>query len=188
MCSISEPHNKYPDCLDMQLEGRHQQDATLVEQIDLHLTLRFDEHRRQLDSDFVTFSLKRGKLRLNLRQGIGSIHHGSCELNGLTFCRLTQGGSDEDLTWVFEANEDDPALIGTLQGKLGTLSVAGKPCYADVTFGVPRPQDVYIGGPWSARIDHNRYINKSPVIQTLILRRLGFGMESYLSYVELQCE
>jgi hypothetical protein len=86
-----EPENKYPDCLYMELEGTlvqpdNQQHlefwttSTQRQQIDLHLTLHFNEQWESLDRGRVKFGLKGGELRLKLENS--EIPYESRELVG----------------------------------------------------------------------------------------------------------
>ncbi len=86
-----EPENKYPDCLYMELEGIPVQSdsqehlafwttSTPRQQIDLHLTVHFNEQWELLDQGRVKFGLKGGELRLKLANS--EISHESRELVG----------------------------------------------------------------------------------------------------------
>ncbi|MEG5001844.1 pentapeptide repeat-containing protein [Microcoleus sp. B4-D4] len=62
-----ESHNKYPDCLWMQLEAIPVHSvATQTEQLDIHLSLNFNEHWEPLLGGRVKFGLQGGTLKLNL--------------------------------------------------------------------------------------------------------------------------
>jgi len=86
-----EPENKYPDCLYMELEGTLVQPdnrqhlefwttSTQRQQIDLHLTLHFNEQWESLHKGRVKFGLKGGELRLKLENS--EIPYESRELVG----------------------------------------------------------------------------------------------------------
>lgn len=80
-----ESENRFPDCLSMKLAGtpvetdnssesvvitlHSQEKQNQAEKIDLHLTIRFGEHREQLLGGSVTFGLKGGELKLKLENG-----------------------------------------------------------------------------------------------------------------------
>jgi hypothetical protein len=62
-----ESHNKYPDCLWMQLEAIPLPSvAAETQQLDIHLSLNFNEHWEPLLGGRVKFGLKGGMLKLNL--------------------------------------------------------------------------------------------------------------------------
>jgi uncharacterized protein YjbI with pentapeptide repeats len=62
-----EFHNKYPDCLWMQLEAIPvSSGATDIQQLDLYVSLNFNEHWEPLLGGRVKFGLQGGTLRLNL--------------------------------------------------------------------------------------------------------------------------
>ncbi|MBE9123978.1 pentapeptide repeat-containing protein [Tychonema sp. LEGE 07199] len=62
-----ESHNKYPDCLWMQLEAIPVRSvAAQTEQLHIHLSLNFNEHWEPLLGGRVKFGLQSGTLKLNL--------------------------------------------------------------------------------------------------------------------------
>ncbi|MEG5059263.1 pentapeptide repeat-containing protein [Microcoleus sp. A2-C5] len=62
-----ESHNKYPDCLWMQLEAIPLPSvAAQTQQLDIHLSLNFNEHWEPLLGGRVKFGLQGGTLQLNL--------------------------------------------------------------------------------------------------------------------------
>ncbi|MCC3590803.1 pentapeptide repeat-containing protein [Microcoleus sp. PH2017_28_MFU_U_A] len=62
-----ESHNKYPDCLWMQLEAIPVPSvAAQTQQLDIHLSLNFNEHWEPLLGGRVKFGLQGGTLKLNL--------------------------------------------------------------------------------------------------------------------------
>ena len=62
-----ESHNKYPDCLWMQLEAIPVRSvAAQTQQLDIHLSLNFNEHWEPLLAGRVKFGLQGGTLKLNL--------------------------------------------------------------------------------------------------------------------------
>ena len=86
-----EPENNYPDCLYLELEGIPVQPnseehlefwstSTQQQQVDLLLTLNFNEQWESLDKGRVKFGLKGGELRLKLSNG--EIPHESRALVG----------------------------------------------------------------------------------------------------------
>ncbi|MEG3844082.1 pentapeptide repeat-containing protein [Microcoleus sp. herbarium14] len=62
-----ESHNKYPDCLWMQLEAIPVRSvAAQTQQLEIHLSLNFNEHWEPLLGGRVKFGLQGGTLKLNL--------------------------------------------------------------------------------------------------------------------------
>ncbi len=62
-----ESHNKYPDCLWMQLEAIPVASvAAQAQQLDIHLSLNFNEHWEPILGGRVKFGLQGGTLKLNL--------------------------------------------------------------------------------------------------------------------------
>ncbi|MEG4197014.1 pentapeptide repeat-containing protein [Microcoleus sp. Pol12A5] len=65
-----ECHNKYPDCLWMQLEAIPLPSvADQTQQLDIHLSLNFNEHWEPLLGGRVKFGLQGGTLKLHLENG-----------------------------------------------------------------------------------------------------------------------
>lgn len=76
-----ESQNKCPDCLSMQLEGIPvESGSTDTQQLDLYLSINFNEHWFPLLGGRVKFGLKGGELRLKLENG--EIPLAARELNG----------------------------------------------------------------------------------------------------------
>lgn len=138
--------NKFPDCLCMKLEG------ILVEseQIDLPITIEFNEQWKSLLGGRVKFGLKGGTLRLHLENA--QIPQQLLNLTGLkelqerqatenfqlsSMCQITRNGSELNPTWVFELKIGSQVLKGALpKEKLGTLTVNNQPCCVEATFEV----------------------------------------------------
>src|SRR4028119_360647 len=130
--------NKFPDCLYMHLEG------ILVEseQIDLPITIEFNEQWESVEGGRVKFGLKGGTLKLNLENG--HIPQNLCNLTGFkvlkekqvtekfqfpSMCQVTTSGSELNPAWLFELKGASSVLKGTLlKEKLGTLTVYNQPC------------------------------------------------------------
>jgi len=72
------PQNRCPDCLFMSLEGLPQ--SVVPEQIDLYLTINFNEQWEKLIGGRLKWGLRGGELRLKLTNGI--IPYSSRELTG----------------------------------------------------------------------------------------------------------
>ncbi|MEG4573451.1 pentapeptide repeat-containing protein [Microcoleus sp. N3A4] len=98
-----ESHNKYPDCLWMQLEAIPVASvAAQTQQLDIHLSLNFNEHWEPMLGGRVKFGLQGGTLKLNLenceipvasRQLVGSF-----KLSPIEETQLIQSSSEVLLT------------------------------------------------------------------------------------------
>ncbi len=95
-----EPENKCPDCLYMKLEGIPVQPdsedyfdvwqaSTQTLQIDLHLTINFNEQWEALKGGRIKFGLKGGELRVKLENS--EIPYESCALTGSLELSLQTG-------------------------------------------------------------------------------------------------
>jgi len=235
-----EPENKCPDCLYLKLEGIPVQSdheyydvgcaSTQTQQIDLHLTIKFNEQWEALKGGRIKFGLKGGELRLklenseipyedrNLAGAIELVGQHKQELqvpdkkpldnrrpfnftvNGnqpkelklpviqqdsISFCHVTTKVSEENPTWVFEAEISEQVLRGSLhQAKLATLNITALPCRVEATFEISK-QDLCLTdaeGLWSPDISRN----KKAVLERLIVQRLlEPKFKPYLSKAEL---
>ena len=144
--SLIHHENKFPDCLIMKLEG------ILVEseQIDLPITIEFNEQWESLLGGRVKFGLKGGTLKLKLENG--QIPEQLRNLTGLkelkereasekfqfpSMCQVTTNGSELNPAWLFELKIGSQVLKGLLpKEKLGTLTVNNQPCCVEATFEV----------------------------------------------------
>lgn len=95
-------------------------------------------------------------------------------------------GSEENPTWVFVGEKDQPVLKGLLQPTLlGTLQVTAKPCRVEATFCVA-PQDIYITHT-EGLLPQTTGKKKEVVIEQAIARRLFKGkLRPYVSRQELR--
>lgn len=204
------------------------------DQINLYLTLQFNEHEEQLPKSRIHFGLKGGTLQLKLENG--KIDLASPGLNGSfklsrqqeqpsqessdhqsfvtvslrerkpdvnanldthqpagktkqsfsSQSQVSTPGSEENPTWVFVGEKDQPVLKGLLQPTLlGTLKVTAKPCRLEATFCVA-PQDIYITHT-EGLLPQTTSKKKKVVIEQAIARRLFKGkLRPYVSRQELQ--
>ena len=172
--TMSQVHhqNKFPDCLYMKLE------AILLEshQIDLPITIEFNEQWESLLGGRIKFGLKGGRLKLNLENG--HIPQKLRNLTGLkelkerestenfqlpSMCRITTDGSELNPAWLFEVKIGSQVLKGALpKEKLGTLTVNNQPCCVEATFEVELKYVHITGvegeGLWSEKDSINKQI------------------------------
>lgn len=105
-------HNKYPDCLWMELEAVPvQKTATDIQHFDLYLSINFNEHWQSLLGGRVKFGLQGGTLKLNLencqiplaaRQLIGDFHLDTAEnqpIQNSTEVVLTENQQEIEGDW-----------------------------------------------------------------------------------------
>ncbi len=192
---ISQIHheNKFPDCLCMQLEG------ILVEseQIDLPITIEFNEQWESLLGGRVKFGLKGGTLKLKLENG--QIPQKLRNLTGLKelkerqatenfnfpfMCEVTADGSELNPAWLFELKRASSVLKGTLpKENLGTLTVNHQPCCVEATFEVELKyvHITDVEGLWPENISRNQQI----VLEASARKKLcNSKLQPYLSRSE----
>ena len=137
-----EPENKYPDCLYMELEGIPVQPdsqehlafwttSTPRQQIDLHLTIHFNEQWESLDKGRVKFGLKGGELRLKLANS--EIPHESRELVGSLELHKAKKKQDPERSQAPKGTPGRASLIA--------LSLNGNKPPAQVTAGTKQRSD-----------------------------------------------
>ncbi len=140
--------NRYPDCLWMELEAI----PVPSQQLDLPVTIKFNEQWEPLLNGRVKFGLKGGELRLKLKNGQipYNCRHltesfelyienetGETDPFQSTLCQVTTNGSEVNPGWVFELKMGSQVLKGSLQKKkLGTLMVTDNSCGVEATFEV----------------------------------------------------
>ncbi|MEG4035260.1 hypothetical protein QUA03_15670 [Microcoleus sp. S36b_A4] len=193
---MSQVHheNKFPDCLYMHLEG------ILVEseQINLPITIEFNEQWESVEGGRVKFGLKGGTLNLNLKNGY--IPQNLCNLTGLkmlqerqatetlqfpSICEVTTNGSESNPAWLFEVKTASSVLKGTLpKENLGTVTINNQPCCAEATFevGLKHVHITRIEGLWSEQSS----INKQRIAQVRVRKNLYSLLQPYMSRVELR--
>ena len=180
---LLESENKYPDCLWMNLEAIPlQSGSTAQPQLDLYLTLQFNEQWEPLLGGRFKFGLKGGELKLKLENG--EILSPSPQLNG-SFCQITTPDSLKNPVWVFEVGKEETILKGQLQNcKLGTLNVKASPCRVEALFEVSK-QDVYLTeaeGLWRHDISPNKH---AAIERKLVISLWEAELTPYLSWVQL---
>src|SRR4028119_454610 len=104
--AMSQVHheNKFPDCLYMQLEG------ILVEseQIDLPITIEFNEQWESVEGGRVKFALKGGTLKLNLENA--HIPQNLCNLTGRKVLKEKQVPENFQLPYICEVTTNGSEL------------------------------------------------------------------------------
>ena len=146
-----EPENNCPDCLYMKLEGilvsPDSQDGfdfwqipTQTQQIDLHLTINFNEQWESLRKGRIKFGLKGGQLRLKLENTEAPYEsrklNGSFELS-TSIARQEPKGSKEHKGREVHTHAVDPSLNGSNsknQTKVGTEQKSGRTEPSQVNF------------------------------------------------------
>jgi uncharacterized protein YjbI with pentapeptide repeats len=203
-----DSHNKYPDCLWMQLEAIPvSSDATASGRVDLYLSLQFNECWEPLLGGRVKFGLQGGKLNLNLenckipftaRQSIGNFKllptEKTPEIQGNVdvlaartieetdgaVCHVSTIGDDTTPSWVFELKGGKPPLKGFLKSsKLGEL--VAKSLAIEAVFSVAK-EDIYltdVEGLWSHDITPNKH---SILARILIVDLLESKLQPALSW------
>ncbi|WP_341739626.1 pentapeptide repeat-containing protein [Microcoleus sp. CAWBG640] len=181
-----DSHNKYPDCLWMQLEAIPVSSAaTATQHLDLYVSLNFNEHWQPLLGGMVKFGLQSGTLKLNLANT--EIPLGACQLAGdfkllpiekkpenqrgegasdreetdetdYTFCHASLMGDDTEPAWKFEVKRGNPLLKGLLKSaKIGELTAPN--FRIEAVFKVAK-EDIYVTdaeGLWPHDITPNQH-------------------------------
>lgn len=128
-----ESENKCPDCLWMQLEGIPvQSSSTDTQQLDLYLTINFNEQWFPLLGGRVKFGLKGGELRLKLENG--EIPLTARELNGsFDLCVEQQRQQQESIETQSSVEAAVAQSKPEVQNKLDTQSTTGKTAQSQLT-------------------------------------------------------
>ncbi|MCF2150366.1 hypothetical protein IQ276_028840 [Desmonostoc muscorum LEGE 12446] len=189
--------NRYPDCLHMELE------ATPVKsnQIDLPVTIHFNEQWEPLLNGRVKFGLKGGELKLKLENGQIpyesrhlterielSIQNQTGEIEAFhlpSVCQVTSNNSESNPTWEFELKMNGSVLRGSIQKEnLGTLNLTDKPCYVEATFEVSQR---YVHLTDAEEIYPEDISRNKQIVLEIIIRKhlLEKKLQPYLSRAEL---
>lgn len=186
--------DNFPDCLSMKLEGI----LIKSEQIDLPITIYFNEQWQSVEGGRVKFGLKGGTLKLKLENG--QIFENLRNLTGLkeleerqvnenfqfpSICQITTDGSEFNPAWVFEVKIGSQVLKGALpKENLGTLTVNNQPCCVEATFEVVLRclHITGVEGLWAEKDS----INKQRIAQAKARKDLCESLQPYLSRAELR--
>ncbi|WP_242032101.1 pentapeptide repeat-containing protein [Microcoleus sp. FACHB-672] len=163
-----------PDCLSMNLTGIPRKTGSAgTEQIDLSVTLNFDESWQSVLEGRFKFGLLRGRLRLKLENckmlqesqpEAGSdlvtlIDEPAEEKPNPCQCQVITGGGETEPSWIFAIPSSQAVLQGSLKNfHLGTLQVTSLPCQVQAIFDV-LPADTQITeieGLWPPEISPNK--------------------------------
>lgn len=180
---LLESQNKYPDCLSMKLEAIPvHSGSTDTHELDLYLTLEFNEQWESLLGGRIKFGFKSGELKLKLEGGEFSLVSGEFSA---AFCQVTKKDLTENPVWVFEPKPGETFLKGLLnQAKLGTLKLSDKPCRFEANFEV-LPQHVSVRAAenlWR----HDISPNKLAVIERkLVVLLTSAKLQPYPSQAQL---
>lgn len=176
--------NRYPDCLYMELQAI----PVNSDQIDLPVTMHFNEQWEALGTVRVKFGVKGGQLKLKLKNG--EIPDDSRELDGQielkpAVCQVTTNGSKSHPTWEFELSIGATVLIGSLQNqKLGTVQLQDRPCSVEATFEVSQQYVHLMATEGLYQTDTSR--NKQIILEALFRKELlKSKLQPYLSRAEL---
>ena len=178
---LLESQNRYPDCLSMELKAIPlQSNLTDTGQVDLYLTVSFNEQWIDLLNGRVKFGLKGGELELGLENGeMAAIY----DLDDSKF-RVVAKGSKANPAWFLLLKTSDPVLKGSLkQAKLGTVNLRENSSLT-ATF-VVSPPDIYLTdteGLWR----HDITPNKHGVLERKLANFLQeTQLQPYVSRVQL---
>ncbi|XZN92572.1 MAG: pentapeptide repeat-containing protein [Microcoleus sp.] len=182
-----DSHNKYPDCLWMQLEAIPVSGtATATQHLDLYVSLNFNEHWQPLLGGRVKFGLQSGTLKLNFtnteislgacqlvgdfkllpiaekapenQRDEGAIAHEETDETDYTFCHVSLMGDESKPAWKLEVKRGKPILKGLLKSaKIGELTA---PQFRiEAVFEVAK-EDIYVTdaeGLWPHDITPNQH-------------------------------
>jgi hypothetical protein len=176
--------NRCPDCLYMELQAI----PVNSDQIDLPVTMHFNEQWEEFGTWRIKFGLQGGQLKLKLKNG--EIPDDSRELDGRielkpAVCEVTTNGSTSNPTWEFKLGIGATVLIGSLQNqKLGTVQLQDKPCSVEATFEVSNKY-VHLMATEGPDIT-NICCNKQRILGEVLRQRLlKSKLQPYLSRAEL---
>ena len=180
---LLESQNKYPNCLSMKLEAIPlQSPSTDTHELDLYLTLEFNEQWESFLGGRIKFGLTGGELELKQEGGEFSLASG---VFNDAFCQVRTKDLNENTVWVFQANPGEPILKGLLnQAKLGRVKLSDRSCRFEGNFKVS-PPDVSVRdaeGLWR----HDISPNKLAVIERkLVIWLTSSKFQPYLSQAQL---
>lgn len=204
-----DSHNKYPDCLWMQLEAIPvSSDATASGRVDLYLSIQFNECWEPLLGGRVKFGLQGGTIELNLnnctiprtsRQLSGDfqllptettpeIQSNAVKTNETdgALCQVSTTGDDTKPSWIFRLKRGKPPLKGWLKSaKLGALAATS--FAIDASFTVSK-EDIYLAdfeGLWSHDTTPNQH---SILARILTVYLLESKLQPALSWAMLCCD
>ena len=180
---LLESQNKYPNCLSMKLEAIPvHSGGNNTPELDLYLTLEFNEQWESLLGGRIKFGLKGGELKLKHEGGEFSLASG--EFSD-AFCQVTTKDLKQDAVWVFQANPGEPILQGLVnQVKLGTYKLSDKHCRFEANFEVS-PSDLSVRdaeGLWRHDISPNQL---AVIDRKLVVLLCGSKFKPYLSQAQL---
>jgi uncharacterized protein YjbI with pentapeptide repeats len=180
---LLESQNKYPNCLSMKLEAIPVQSAgNNIPELDMYLTLEFNEQWESLLGGRIKFGLKGGELTLKQEGGIFSL--ASVEFSD-AFCQVTTKDLNADSVWVFQPNPGEPILQGLVNHvKLGTYKLSDKHCRFEANFEAS-PSDLSVRdaeGLWRHDISPNQL---AVIERKLVVLLCGAKFKPYLSQAQL---
>lgn len=133
--SILESHNRFPDCVLMQIEVVPKSSGEMKEQCDLYLTIGFNKQWKSLLDGRIEFGLKGGVLEIKLENGKINLENPSIDEHFAIIPFLSQTHS----IWRLSPKPGDLLLKGCMQQtKLGSLTLASKNFRLEATFTVAK--------------------------------------------------
>lgn len=182
--SILESHNRFPDCLLMQIELVSKPSDEMKEQCDLYLTIEFNKQWKSLLDGRIELGLKGGTLEVKLENGKLKLE--SPLINGQFVTILTSDRTHS--TWQFSPKPGDSLIKGAAkQIKLGTLIPASINFRVEATFAVSASDISLLDteGLWK----HDISPNKHGILERAIaLFLLETHFKPYLSRTQLKGE
>jgi uncharacterized protein YjbI with pentapeptide repeats len=159
-----DSHNRYPDCLFLNLTTAA---TDTPQQVDLGLTLHFNDRWQPLLAGRVKFGIKGGEIALDLDPStieLSNLAEGAWPLADSPQTPVPildiQPNSPDALTWNVEIQGSDPILRGRLDNiRLATLKLRSSPSYFRASFST-RPDRVYLTdaeGLWRHDINPNQH-------------------------------
>lgn len=184
---LFEPHlthfNPYPDCVSLNLKVLPLTvETTASEQLNLELTIRFNEQEKSLLNGQIKFAVKGGKLKLNLKNGQiiepKRSFNDECQLQNLT---------PVEAVWQFTPQIGQSYLkIPSISSQLAIIEVMAD-TYLSVTFEVS-PSDVSITqaeGLWR----HDIHPNQHSILERVLAQFLWKNrLNPYLSQIKLSLD
>ncbi|MBW4660305.1 MAG: hypothetical protein KME15_16645 [Drouetiella hepatica Uher 2000/2452] len=180
------PHsqeNRCPDCLFLYLEGVMVKSASL-QQVELRLTINFNEQWEDLGIGRVKFGIRSGELRLSLTNG--KIPYSSRKL-ATTDCYISTKGSEEKPVWEFKLKKtDEPTLKVLLDAvKLAILQTTAIPANLEATFEISL-NDLFLTDIEEI-LPPATHINKQIAIKAEVVRwMLQSKVKPYMSRLEMK--
>lgn len=192
----SQLDNRYPDSLYLDVVATPVvSGGAAIEQIDLYLSLDFQEQWQSINTGRVKLGFKGGELKLRLENGempaecryLNDWVQFSPQAETTSMqpigCQVLTQGTAQAPIWLWQGKTGTSVLQGSLQQvKLGTVKVTDRPCFIEAVFTVSAA-DIYltsVEGLWPHTISPNQL---AVLERRLILFLLESRFQPYLSQV-----